>query len=454
MQALAPAGLRRHPAGAAERPEGMCRNGAQSASGRERVTPEPDDLPVQSLSPPARHLLAAVLTVAMAASLTGVFVSLFLYVSSGRVTTMALYALGMYAGIGLTSVWAGGLPHRIPPRSLFSAGVGLTAGLYALLLVLGPAAAGLVLPLGLLSGVAGGVYWFSVNTLMYDLLPPRERMLYYATSQALTAVGGVVLPLVAGLVIARLAGGLGYETVFAAALALYLVALLLSRRLPRGAAVGGLPVALALRLVRDRPRYRRQWLAVGLRGTRDVTGGFVLVALIYLQTGSAGGLAVYTAAAALAGALGALLLRRLPPRRERPTMWLGAVACLAAASLLLRADYGAGGLIVFQVATAFFTPLYQVPIATRVLRAMDEDADASRTRASYVLSRELAVNAGRLLAIGGVLLLIGRLGLAQALVLSTVAAAVIQVGAVWLSDLPSPKAGLPDLAESKGVPAT
>ncbi len=414
----------------------------------------PDALPVQSLSPPARNLLAAVLTVAMAASLTGVFVSLFLYVSSGRVTAMALYTLGMYVGIGLTSVWAGGLKRRVAPRALFSAGVGLTAALYALLLVLGPATAGLVLPLGLLAGVAGGVYWFSVNTLVYDLLPPRERMLYYGTNQALTAVGGVVLPLVAGVVIDRLPHGLGYEVVFAAAFGLYLLAFALSRRLPEGEGVGGLPVSLALRLVRERPRYRRQWLALGLRGARDVTGGFVLVALIYLQTRSASGLAAYTAAAALAGALGALVLRRLPPRRERPTMWLGAAACLSAAALLLAERQGLWVLVVFQLTTAFFTPLYQIPIATHVLRAMDEDPDAPRTRASYVLSRELAVNGGRIAAIGGVLLLIARMGLGQALVASTIAAAAIQMGAVWLSDTPPLPRTASGVAREGAAPAT
>lgn len=420
--------------------------------GASRMMPGQADLPRQSLSAPSRRLLWAVLTVAMAASLTGVFVSLFLYVSSGRVTTMALYSLGMFVGIALTSVWAGGLRHAVAPRPLFSAGVALTAGLYFLLLVLGPAAARYVLPLGLWAGVAGGVYWFSVNTLMYDLVPARERIVYFGTNQALSAAAGVALPLLAGWLIARLRHGLGYEAVFGAAMVLYLAAFALSRRLPRGAAVGGLGVAAALRLVRDRPRYRRQWLALALRGMRDVTGGFVLVALIYLQTRSAAGVAVYTAAAALAGALGALLVRRLPARRERPAMWFGAVACVCAAGALVWQGDRTWHLAVFQVATSLCTPLYQIPLATRVLGAMDEDADASRTRASYVLGRELAVNGGRVLAIVAVLALMARIALGRALVLATVGAAIAQIAAVWLSDVPPPAA--PTAQNLAGPPAS
>lgn len=390
-------------------------------------------VPAERLSGPAGRLLWAGLTVAMAGSLTGVFVSLFLYISGGRILAMALYNLGVYVGIAVMSVWAAGQRHGVGPRRLLAVGVALTAAQYVVLLALGAYADRVVLPLGLLAGVAGGVYWFAMNTLRYDLVGPRERFLYYGTSQALTAAAGVALPLVGGLVISRLRHGLGYHVVFAAALVAYLTALVVVRGLPEGHAVGGLPVGDALRLARERPRFRRLALALGIEGLRDVTGGFVLVALTYLATRSAGGLALYTAAAALAGALGALLLRRVRDERARAAMWLGASVSAAASLVMVPWGPALGLFTAFQVVTAFSAPLYRIPIATRLLAVMDEDPAAARTRGSYVLGQEIAIAGGRLVAVGAMLALVALLPLWTALALGTAAVALAQVGAVALA---------------------
>ena len=173
------------------------------------------DLPASGLSRAARRLLWAGVTVAMAGSLTGVFVSLFLFVSGGRLGAMAAYSLGMYVGIGATSVVLSGQRGRVGPGGLFRSGVLLTAVQYAALLALGDRADRFVLPLGLLAGIAGGIYWFAMNTYLYDLVGARERLLYYGSNQALTAAAGVALPLVGGLIISHLGAG-GYDVVFAA----------------------------------------------------------------------------------------------------------------------------------------------------------------------------------------------------------------------------------------------
>lgn len=392
------------------------------------------DLPASGLSRAARRLLWAGVTVAMAGSLTGVFVSLFLFVSGGRLGAMAAYSLGMYVGIGATSVVLSGQRGRVGPGGLFRSGVLLTAVQYAALLALGDRADRFVLPLGLLAGIAGGIYWFAMNTYLYDLVGARERLLYYGSNQALTAAAGVALPLVGGLIISHLGAG-GYDVVFAASGAGYLVALVIGRGLPPGHPVGGQPLGEAIRLLRERPRFARLWLAIGLRGMRDVSTGFVLVALAYLVTRSAGGLALSTSGAALAGALGGLVLRRAHGRRERWAMWLGAVAIAVFSVLLVPFGPSLGLFTAFLAATAFATPLYRIPVSARVLAIMDEDPAAVRTRGIYVLGQELAVNAGRLLAIGAVLALVRILPLWPALTVITAAIALCQVGAVALADV-------------------
>lgn len=388
------------------------------------------------LDPGGRRLLTAVIVVAGASSLAGVFTSLYLYVTGSGITSLALFNLGLYIGIAATSVWAAGQSYGLRPHVFFVLGVTLTAVFYALIAALGPRAGSLSLPLGLVSGVAQGVYWFSVNTLVYDLVTPRQRSHYYGTNLALSAVSGVLMPPVAGFLITALRHGLGYVVVFLVAAALYALAAWVASRLPPGHPVGGLRLRDTLTLSGTHPRWRTVEWATALRGSRDATGSFVTVALVYEITRSPSTLGLYTAAAAAAGVLAALLTRRLTPERSYvPAIWAGA-AGLTGSALLLAVMAGlppaattviTALLFAYGVLSAVAVPFFQVPYSSVVLEVMDEDPRAEASRGSYILSREFAVNGGRIATIAVVFLLLAHLPLITVLVVALIGSGALQL---------------------------
>lgn len=334
-----------------------------------------------------------------------VFVSLFFYLASGSITGMVLYAIGRYLGLMVMSVGVVGIAPGASPRRLFRIGLVGTAAFYCLLIGLGRAVGPLALPLGLLNGAAAGVYWFGNNTLVYDVVRPAERGHYYGLSFSAMNVLNVVMPLLAGAVIAHVGGEAGYAVVFGLALATFAAAWWTARGLGRAHGVGGVSVRQALALPLRRRAWGRMWTVVALRGFKQAAGGLGLIVLVELATHSAQAQGDYAAISALAAVVTSVVAGRLPHRWRGRGMWLGAIGFLAATGLLFG-HLDLGVLLLYGFASAFLYPGLMVPVASIVLEAIDEDPLATTRRGGYILSRELAANTGRLAAVGLLLALL------------------------------------------------
>jgi len=375
---------------------------------------------------------AGLVNVGLAAS--SVFVSLFFYLASDNITGMALYAIGRYLGLMIMSVVVVALFPSQPPRRLFRAGVTLTAAFYLVLIALGRGVASVALPLGLLNGAASGVYWFGNNTLVYDVVAPAERGRYYGWSFGLLNMFNVVAPLAAGLLITTLGGRTGYVVVFALASATYLAAWRTARRLRNSAGTGGVSVSQALALPLLRTKWAMMWAVVALRGFKQAAGGLGLVVLVALATHSAAAQGEFASVSALAGVATSVAAGRLRRDQRPAAMWLGAVGFIAATALLfVRPDLVM--LLVYGATAGLVYPAVMVPVSSVVLEAIDQDPRAVQRRGGYILSRELAANCGRLVAVG---LLLGLLATTSptAAVLATLGiAAVLQLAVAGLSAL-------------------
>jgi YQGE family putative transporter len=355
-----------------------------------------------------------------------VFVSLFFYVASGSVTEMALYSLGRYAGLIVMSLIVVRAFPGSPPRRLFRAGLLLSAAFYGALILLGRSAGTLAAPLGLFNGVALGTYWFGANTLAYDVLTPEERSHYYGWNFALMSVLNVVMPLTAGFVIARVGGTPGYLAVFAICLASFLAAFVSARGLANTPGVGGVSLRDALSFPLQRAEWGRMWIALVLRGFKQASGGVGLVLLVALATHNGSDQGEFAAMASLAGVGTSLLAGRLRTEWRPAGMWIGAAGFAAATLLLfLRIDFRV--LLVYAFVTGLIYPGLMVPLASVVLDTIAEDPDAAELRGGYVLSREIAANVGRIIAIALLLALLTVSSPVQAVLAVLTVAALLQL---------------------------
>ncbi|MHB8295770.1 MAG: hypothetical protein ACYDH5_14330 [Acidimicrobiales bacterium] len=417
------------PAAAALRAPGATRPGPVPAAG-------------DGLAAPARALLTSAGLSASAMALSQVFTTLFFYVTSGSIVGMAMWSAGRYVGLMVTSVAVTVLLPRMSPKKLFRAGLVSSAAFYALLIALGSSAGGLAMPLGLVDGAAMGIYWFGNNTLVYDVVRPRERGRYYGTSFAIQSLVNVVMPLAAGGIVAGLGGRAGYMAVFALALATFAGAAWSGRRLADAPGVGSdASLVEVVKLPFQSRGWGRMWLAVSMRGFKQTAGGLGLIALVWLASASAAAQGEYAALTAMAGVVTSVLAGRARGHWRSLAMWTGAGG-FALATVLLAPRPELPLLLTYGAVTGLIYPGLMVPVSAVVLEVMDEDPEAGERRGDYVLSRELAANSGRLAAIA---LLVALLAVAPAhvamLVLVSTAAAMQLVVARLGSSARQPASG-------------
>lgn len=379
-----------------------------------------------ALGPHPRRLLASGGLVNAGFATSSVFVSLFFYVTSGSVTEMALYSLGRYSGLILMSLVVVRLFPNSSPRRLFRAGLLLNTVFYAVLILLGRSAGDLAAPLGLFNGAALGTYWFGANTLTYDVLAPHERGHFYGWNFALVSVVNVAMPLTAGFVIAHVGGTPGYMAVFAICVATFSAAFVSARNLAHTRGIGGISLRDALSFPLERTEWGRMWIALVLRGFKQASGGVGLILLVALATHSGKAQGEFAAMASLAGVGTSILAGRLRTEWRPAGMWIGA-AGFAAATLLLFVHLDFRVLLAYGFVTGLIYPGLMVPLASVVLETIADDPDATTLRGGYVLSREIAANVGRIIAVALLLLLLALTSPLKAVLVVLSAAALLQL---------------------------
>ena len=355
------------------------------------------------LRQPARRLLACGSLYNAGMATSTVFVSLFFYIATGSVAGMVAFSVGRYLGLIGASLGLVRFAPGASPSTLLRAGIVLNAAFFVLLIVLGHGVAASAVPLGLLDGIALGVYWFGNNSLVFDLVRPGERGRYYGLSFTLLSVMNVVMPLLAGNLISGIGGERGYLAVFSIALVGFAGAGWWSRALEDRGGIGGLAVRHALALPVSHPGWGRMWVAVVLRGFKQASGGIGMIVLVAVAAHTAAAQGEYAAVTAMAAVLTSGLAGGLRGRRRTWAMWVGA-AGFAASTVMLYGHLDLAVLLGYGAATGLVYPGLMVPINTIVLEAMDRDPEAASRRGGYVLSREVGVNLGRLAALGAILI--------------------------------------------------
>jgi YQGE family putative transporter len=224
-------------------------------------------------------------------------------------------------------------------------------------------------------------------------------MHFFGMVGAVTSVTGVAAPLFSGLVISMVAGIGGYLLVFAAALALYTVALILSSGVPTGPPMQLQPMSDSWQVIADRKDWAQIIKTVIVRGTREGITGIAGLFLIYFATKSAALVGIYTAVTALARMTASLLVtRHVRYGHQIGSMVLG-VAGITGAGLLLLGGSSWPWVFGYGALFALTLPFYMIPAETIPLGIMDKDPRITQRRVSYTLSREVGLNIGRLLTV-------------------------------------------------------
>jgi len=318
---------------------------------------------LSDLSPTARRALLAHGLWALGLAVADAFVNVYIFRLSSPGQGIHLVAgfqiwrnIFVPVGFWLATL----LARRTSTAWAYRAGIGTYLAFYLAVLGFGERSVQVLPLLGVLLGLAMGVYWLGWQVLILDLTRDRERDRFFSAANLLLGMAGMVGGPTAGWFLSRFTGVEGYSWLFAAAALIFMASAMVSMpleslKLPWASHLGRL-----WRVAYRTPDWRRLMLSCVLSVFRDGAFLFLIGLLFYVVTGSEakmGAFGMLVSGLGLAGAWLAGAVTRPENRVQR--MAQGAVA-VTLAILILAWKVDLTTLVVYGCVTGLMGNLFNV----------------------------------------------------------------------------------------------
>lgn len=338
-------------------------------------------------------------------ALSGTFVNVYLWKTKSDYALIGWFAVAQQLTMALTFWLAGKWVKEHDKMVALRSGVAVNAVFYALVLTFGSGAANYVLLLGMVQGMATGLFWLAFNVAYFEVTGPDNRDRFNGYSGLLMSFSGMAAPWISGYLITRLSHVNGYRLVFSISLSVFVIGVIASFFLKKRKVAGHYDWTYGFRHVAAKGSpWRSVFPAMLAQGVREGVFAFMIALLVYVSTGNEMQLGNFSLATSAVGLVSYYLVGKLlkPACRNRG-MLVGVLMMIGVIfPFFWKVNYWT--LLVFGIGTALFIPLYTVPITSVGFDVIGRDSESAKHRVEYVVLRELGLNGGRLL---GTLVFIG-----------------------------------------------
>lgn len=343
----------------------------------------------------------------LAASLAGIFVTVFFFAHGDlRVTT--LYNIAAFASMTFFFGSSGLLLRYFSSGTLMK--VSLVAGslFYLLLFFLKENSISYIIPLGILSGFSGGIFWATYNLNQYILTHSGNRVSYFGWGGAIFNLANGLGPAVGGLIItlvSKTSLGImnGYLVLF------FLVALINGITI---FIIGKLPyhgdLQFSYHHIWQNRRSNRWKLVLGQNaalGLYDVAIGTVTGILLYVILKNEAVLGFVLTMASLFGMVASLYA--IPLLKKHPSaFWIGSIG--SAVSIIIFALFQSPiGVWLYIAISGFTVPMLTNKLSTAYFHAIDEAEGNWQQKYHFLLERDIVLGIFRTTSYIGLFILLG-----------------------------------------------
>src|SRR5690625_572810 len=331
--------------------------------------------------------------------LSNTFVNVYLWKQSGEYHTIAIYNLGIYIAQPLTFILAGKLAKKIDRIIVLRLGVIFLSLFFLSVLLIGEKVGTYNFMLGCLLGIGYGFYWLAFNVLTFEITEPDTRDFFNGFLGVLQSLGGMIGPLLAGIVIAKMSKNSGYTAIFTASFILFICAVIFSFFLKRRQAEGKFEFIKVIKEGRYNKNWQRILNAHVFQGLREGIFLFVITIWVYLITKSEFALGIFNFVLSGISVIFYFISIKFIKYnlRKKAIFFGGIVLYLAIYIIVFEMTYI--HLLIYAVVIGIAHPIINVPYVSMTYDVIGRARFAKELRVEYIVVRELFVNIGRITSI-------------------------------------------------------
>ncbi|GIN60456.1 MFS transporter [Robertmurraya siralis] len=332
-------------------------------------------------------------------ALSNTFVNIYLWKQSGEFRDLGMYNLAVVVLQPITFILAGRWAKKIDRVIVLRIGVIFLALFYLTVLIIGTAASKYLLLLGGLLGVGYGFYWLAYNVLTFEITEPETRDFFNGFLGILSSVGGMIGPIAAGFIIAKMEKFIGYSIVFGISLGLFFLAVILSFSLKRRPAKGKY---YFIRILQER-KQNKNWQLINhahfFQGFREGTFAFIISVFVFIATGSELSLGTFGLINSGVAFVAYYFVSRMIKKemRKRAILIGGIILYLSIFIIVFDPTYMK--LLIYAGVIAVAYPLLLVPYMSMTYDVIGRGWKAAEMRIEYIVVKEIFLNAGRVISI-------------------------------------------------------
>lgn len=331
--------------------------------------------------------------------LSNTFVNIYLWKQSGDYITIAVYNLAIYLFQPATFILAGKLAKKVDRVVVLRLGVIFLSIFFLSVLLIGEQASKYNFLLGSLLGIGYGFYWLAFNVLTFEITEPETRDFFNGFLGVLQSFGGMIGPLLAGIIIARMEANIGYTTIFTISFILFILAVACSFFLNRRRAEGSFHFRRILQERHHNKNWRRILHAHTFQGLREGIFAFIISIWVFLITQSEFSLGMFNLVlSGLSFVFYFIATKFIKNKLRKKAILLGGLILFFSTFIILF-NLGYVQLIIYAVFIGIAYPIINVPYVSMTYDVIGKAWKAKEMRVEYIVVRELFVNLGRVASI-------------------------------------------------------
>src|SRR5699024_10380 len=307
--------------------------------------------------------------------------------------------LAIYLFQPITFILAGKTAKKIDRIIVLRLGVIFLSVFFMSVLIIGEKAATYNFILGSLLGIGYGFYWLAFDVLTFEITEPDTRDFFNGFLGVLQSFGGMVGPLIAGFIIAKMSDNTGYTTIFTISFILFICAVACSFFLKRRQAEGSFQFKKILRERHHNKNWNRILYDHIFQGLREGIFLFVITIWVFLVTKSEFALGMFNLLlSGLSLVFYFIATKFIKPARRKLAILIGA-AMLYFSLYIILFQISYTKLLIYAIIIGIAYPIISVPYVSLTYDVIGKARDAKDLRVEYIVVREFFVNIGRVISI-------------------------------------------------------